>query len=538
MSISVPLLAGHLLGNPISGVVVALGSLWAVVHDIGPSHWTRARRIMIAGTASAIGLGVGQWAVRMDNFAVIATSLTLIAVVAGVINYNGTTGSVAGMQVLLGAVVGSGFVLQGPLWLAPLELLGGTAFVLAMLGLSWRRGNHLAEQLALTDSFAASFRLLTAIGTESAPRLRRSQTQALDNAHRVLSRYGRAASARGGTPHAEHAISILHIVSELASIAAALAHEANPLPTSILALARTLPTRLEIPPPPRDTEIDPLTQRPTVAVDTPAFWALESLLNDAESRKPRRHSMVSVNNASVSRVTRSQSAAVLSGSILAALTIADLFHGPRAYWLPLAVAFIYKPELAPIPNRAVKRCVGTALGVCVAALAAATGYSTYPSIAVVAVCSVLLALAVASSYVVGTLALTAIVFVFVDFLGEHENLLTTRILDTVIAAAIVVAAHLLAPRQKWASRAHSVRREAESATRSYEAEAPYADTWRQAELRRTAYSLLAQARTAVDHADAEWFSSTDWSEVRGLIRDLEMRCDSVTASILPPRPMP
>lgn len=275
VAISVPLLVGHMLGQPIAGVMVSLGSLWAVVHDVGPSHWTRAHRILVSGSASALGLAVGQWAVRMDNFAVIATSLTLFAVLAGWIGYSGTTGSIAGLQVLLGAVVGSGFVLHGPLWLAPLELLalwlaplellGGATLVLAMLGLSWRRANHLAEQRALTDSFAASFRLLTAVGTESAPRLRRSQTRMLDNAHRVVSRYGRVEPARPGAPVAEHGLFVLHIANESASIAAALAHEANPLLASVLTQVQTLPTRLEIPPPPKDTEIDPRRQRPARA---------------------------------------------------------------------------------------------------------------------------------------------------------------------------------------------------------------------------------------------------------------------------------
>ena len=263
-----------------------------------------------------------------------------------------------------------------------------------------------------------------------------------------------------------------------------------------------------------------------------------SLLHNAEIGLTGPHSAVFISNARVSWATRAQSAAVLSVSILAAVTIAELFHGPRAYWLPLAVAFIYKPELAPIPNRALKRCLGTALGVCVAALPVATGYSTYPSIAIVALCSVLIAVAVASSYVVSTLALTAIVFVFVDFLGEHENLLATRILDTVIAAAIVVAAHLLAPRQKWTTRARAVLRQAESAARSYQNEAPYADMRRLAELRRTAYSLLAQARMAIGHADAEWFATTDWSGARRSIQDLERRGDVVTASTMSPGPPP
>ncbi len=51
--IALPLYVGHITGHDTAGAIVALGALWAVVQDTGPSYWIRARRIVVAGLSSA-----------------------------------------------------------------------------------------------------------------------------------------------------------------------------------------------------------------------------------------------------------------------------------------------------------------------------------------------------------------------------------------------------------------------------------------------------------------------------------------------------
>ncbi|MGO9924669.1 MAG: FUSC family protein [Mycobacterium sp.] len=513
-----------------------MGALWAVVQDTGPSYWIRARRIVVAGLSSAAGLALGQAAVRTHTVWAVAVCVTVVAAAAGIINYSGTLGSVAGMHSLLGAIVGSGFILQGPFWLPPVELLLGTVLVLAFLGAAWLPKRHSAELTATARVFDAALTVLIAAGTDRVTGARRELTQALDGAQRMMGRY----RPRTGTDlyrgtHAQQIMYAFQVAHDCAEIATALAWEANILPAQLIIASAELPMELGLPAVPSAAHADPLTDRPQQGRDTAATRALQDLLSANRRLAAGSFQGTPLSGSVVGWGTRIASAAVLASCMLAAVVIAALMEGPRAYWLPLGVAFIYKPELAPVPNRALQRCIGTAVGVGIAGFAAATKFSTYPAIGLVVVCGALLAIGVVAHYIVATMALTAIVFVFVDFLGDHSDLLLTRFLDTAIAAGIVVLAHVLVPKQAWATRATVLLTDAQNATERYAREAQLAQRTEQTALRRRAYSLLAEARVAITHARREWWSRRDWTKAEATIRALEERCDAVTADIVAAR---
>jgi len=534
--IALPLYLGHITAHETAGAIVALGALWAVVQDTGPSYWIRARRIVVAGLSSAAGLAIGQAAVRTHTVWAIAVCVTVVAAAGGIINYSGTLGSVAGMHSLLGAIVGSGFILQGPFWLPSVELLLGTVLVLAFLGAAWLPKRHSAELMATARVFDAALVVLIAAGTDRVTAARRELTQALDGAQRMVGRY----RPRTGTDlhrgtHAQQIMYAFQVAHDLAEIATALTWEANILPAQVITASAELPIELGLPPVHSAAHADPLTDRPQQARDTAATKALQDLLSANRRLAAGSFQGTPLSGSVVGWGTRIASAAVLASCMLAAVVIAALMEGPRAYWLPLGVAFIYKPELAPVPNRALQRCIGTAVGVGIAGFAAATKFSTYPAIGLVVVCGALLAIGVVAHYIVATMALTAIVFVFVDFLGDHSDLLLTRFLDTAIAAGIVVLAHVLVPKQAWATRATVLLTEAQNAAERYAREAQSAQRTDQTALRRRAYSLLAEARVAITHARREWWSRRDWTKAESTIRALEERCDAVTADIVAAR---
>lgn len=535
--IALPLYLGHITGHDTAGAMVALGALWAVVQDTGPSYWIRARRIVVAGLCSAAGLAVGQAAVRTHTVWAVAVCVTVVAAAAGIINYSGTLGSVAGMHSLLGAIVGSGFILQGPFWLPSAELLLGTVLVLAFLGAAWLPKRHSAELMATARVFDAALAVLIAAGTDRVTTARRELTQALDGAQRMIGRY----RPRTGTDlyrgtHAQQIMYAFQVAHDFAEIATALTWEANILPAQVITASAELPIELGLPAVPSAAQADPLTDRPQRAPDTAAAKALQDMLSANRRLAAGTFQGVPLSGSVVGWGTRIASAAVLSSCMLTAVVIAALMEGPRAYWLPLGVAFIYKPELAPVPNRALQRCIGTAVGVAIAGFAAAaTSFSTYPAIGLVVVCGALLAIGVVVNYIVATVALTAIVFVFVDFLGDHTDLLLTRFVDTAIAAGIVVLAHVLVPKQAWATRATVLLTEAQNAAERYAREAQSAQRTEQIALRRRAYSLLAEARDATTHARREWWSRRDWTKAEATIRALEERCDAVTADIVAAR---
>ncbi|MEU8472291.1 FUSC family protein [Streptomyces sp. NPDC029006] len=79
-------------------------------------------------------------------------------------------------------------------------------------------------------------------------------------------------------------------------------------------------------------------------------------------------------------------AVLLAACVLVAYVIALLLHGPRGYWLPMTVAFIYKPDFGPVLRRALYRCAGTFVGVAaIGAVAPLTGNSAGALVGTVAV---------------------------------------------------------------------------------------------------------------------------------------------------------
>ncbi|NED32792.1 FUSC family protein, partial [Streptomyces sp. SID8499] len=141
------------------------------------------------------------------------------------------------------------------------------------------------------------------------------------------------------------------------------------------------------------------------------------------------------------RAAQVRYAVLLAACVLVAQLCAGLLHGPRGYWLPMTVAFVYKPDFGPVLRRALHRCAGTLVGV--AAIGAVTLLTTdaYVLIGAVAAFGAVMAVGVRHHYALATTGLTAVVFVLVDMLGDHRALYSARILDTALAAAIVLVAH-------------------------------------------------------------------------------------------------
>ena len=63
-------------------------------------------------------------------------------------------------------------------------------------------------------------------------------------------------------------------------------------------------------------------------------------------------------------------ALIVACAVTIAMIISRILNGPHGFWLPLAVAFILRPDVGPVITRALARTVGTAVGVGIAALVA------------------------------------------------------------------------------------------------------------------------------------------------------------------------
>jgi uncharacterized membrane protein YccC len=530
LGVASPLLAGLLTGRPEVAVVVALGALWALNQDSSEAYGVRVRRITYTGATAALGLLLGGLAQRSGSGAAVVGCLAVLALVSGLVSPAGRLSSVVGMHLLLGAVIGSGLALPGPWWLPPLELLGGTAFLLGLSLLPWLWRRRQVERAAVLGIYRMAQEALAEAGGPGAEAARRRMTLALNHAHDLLSGH----LGRGTADQADDATAPLlgafHTAVRLAEAVTALVWEARPLPPEIRSVPQHIAARLLPPDGAAPRPHPPLAGFPQ---DTPGRRALAAVYTTAGTAREPVPAPHPPPRRSPSPAARLRFAALLTACVLGALLIAAGLHGPRGYWLPLSVAFIYKPDMGPLFGRALNRTLGTLAGVAVIGLVAVLTHDPYVLVVVVAACGALTAVGVRYHYALSTLALTAIVFVFLDFLGENESLFWTRIEDTAIAGALVLVAHFVVWPETWQARAQAQVDLALQATEYYVDEAQHVPVAARQVLRRTAYRALSEARHAAAHAHAEPYRPSrrppDWDT---LITEAERACDAVTARVV------
>ncbi|MGW5280349.1 FUSC family protein [Streptomyces collinus] len=541
VALALPLLLGLWTGHMVPAVFAGIGALWGVGQDGSSPYRLRMRRLSAVGLASALGLLAGEFALRSGHTAAVAGCLVSTALVGGLISLRGPVLSVTGMQLLLGATVGSGIAVSGPWWQAPLALLSGVLLVTFLSTSPWLWRRHRIESDHLHAVYRAAAQALAAVGTPHAEAARRSMTLALNDAHDVMApELAAATRRRAEDPDALRLIDALRLAVRLGEVVSALVGEGRPLSPGVADLPLKMAERLL--PAGRSTTDQGLLRAeksvPERDLRSPAVRTLVELCETAGTEAATDVVLSAPVRPRPGRTVRLRYAVLLSGCVLVAYISAVLLHGPRGYWLPMTVAFIYKPDFGPVLRRAVHRCVGTVVGVAaIGAVALLTGNAPYALIGTVAAFGALMAVGVRHHYAVATTGLTGIVFVLVDLLGDHRTLYGTRILDTTLAAAIVLVANFLVWPDSAGSWAAAQTEAALIAVRRYRDLAPSATSAQRQTLRRAAYRRLADARRAAAQARAEPLppkrTLPDWEAT---ITAAEQVCDAVTAEILATAP--
>ncbi|MYV37846.1 FUSC family protein [Streptomyces sp. SID1328] len=537
VALALPLLLGLWTGHTVPAVFAAIGALWGVGQDSSSPYRLRMQRLVAVGLASALGLLIGELALRSGDMAAVAGCLVATALVGGLISLRGPILSVAGMQLLLGTTVGSGIAVSGPWWQPPLALLSGTLLVTVLSTSPWLWRRHRIESDAVRAVYRAAARTLAAVGTPHAEAARRSMTLALNDAHDVMAPdLAKAARHQSVDPDTRRLLEALRLAVRLGGVVSAFVWEGRPLPHCVAGLPLAMAERL-LPPGGTATEqrlVPTENGVPDCDLRSPALHALVELCGTADAEAGSDVVLSVPARPRPGRTVHLRYAVLLAACVLVAYVSALLLHGPRGYWLPMTVAFIYKPDFGPVLRRAVHRCVGTVVGVAATgAVALLTGNTPYALIGTVAVFGALMAVGVRHHYAVATTGLTGIVFVLVDLLGDHRPLYGTRILDTILAAAIVLVANFLVWPDSADSWAAAQTDAALLAVRRYRDLAPSATASQRQTLRRAAYRSLADARRAAAQAHAETVSPKrglpDWEAT---IIAAEQVCDAVTAQAL------
>ncbi|MEU1599093.1 FUSC family protein [Streptomyces sp. NPDC005708] len=550
VALALPLLVGVFTGWVIPSVIAAIGALWGVGQDGSDPYRSRVLRFVALGLAAAVGMTAGKVALRSGQSTAVAACLGVTALVAGAFSLRGPVASVAGMHLLLGATIGSGIPVPGPWWQAPLALLAGVGLVLVLSATPWLWRRHHVEQAALFAVYRAASDALGAAGTTGAAEARRRLTDALDNAQHVMGRYRTPRRHPASDARVDGLVTAFHLAVRLAEAVTTLLWEGRGLPpmvTSVpmLMAVRLLPGRHDgtVPglPDLEDGTVPGLPDRedgtvpglPDREADSPGLRALAHVYATADGERIDDATLHVAASPRPGRSVHLRYAVLLAGCVLAAQLCAELLHGPRSYWLPMTVVFVYKPDFGPVFRRALHRCAGTVVGVAAIGAVSLPAHSTYALIGEVAFFGALMAVGVRHHYALATTGLTAVVFVLVDLLGDHRSLYGPRILDTALAAAIVLVVHFAVWRDSATSRADIQTEAALAAASRYRDLSPGVTSAERQALRRTAYRQLADARRAAGHARREPVrrdrTQPDWEES---ITTAEQLCDAVTGRSL------
>lgn len=516
-----PLLAGLLAGQAQLALQASLGALPGVINDQGGSYRGRLRRIAFAVLAATGGYLAGAWIVTAFGTALPAwAALGAVALISAVATAGGNVVSVAGLQLLVFATVGSGRPLTGDqAWQAPLAVLAGGLWMLAVVAASGLRRSYAAERRAVAAVYRALARYLGSVGTSDAESARRDLTAALNSGYDAV--LNARSGARGRDPETVRLVTLLGDVTPVIEAAVAVSRESDrPLPPQVPAVATDMAEAVLGKPLPDG--------RPDLPGTTPGMAALREGLADAAATLARPHEVrgrdpertpgprpaqVSLRD-SVWRTLRDilvpgrrtgMFAVRLTACIVVAQVLRDVLPVERSYWIPLAVAIVLRPDLGPVVVRAFLSVAGTVLGVAVGTAVIIAVPSGFPAAAVTVVVAAMLPLALSRNFGLFWGLISLLLLLLLEQVGQADLAAAqARLVDTVIGSLIVLVVGYL----PWRSArrvdvgpnfADAVDRVVSylrcSLTDPGSAERPA--------LRRTAYRTLSDVRTVFQRALAE-----------------------------------
>ncbi|WP_392671601.1 FUSC family protein [Streptomyces sp. LN785] len=460
VALAVPLAVGLALDRPAFGALVSMGALSGVIGDTADAYRMRILNIAVPQLFGALGITLGTL-VYGTGWASVAV-LTVVALVSGMISTIGAVASASGLVLLLNSVVGAGLPLPQPWWVAPLLLLVGGLFVLALTLLAWPMRGKLPERVAVADTYLTVADLLAAAGTDGYEKQRHAVTQSLNTAYDLI--LARRARYHGRSDTMVRLLAQLNVVIPLTEAAPAVHVRRIRLPTAVPAAVRELAAAVAES---RTGGIEPDLPAP----DSAATRAVDSALRHAAAVVHRpgldpyslddRLGRPATLRVRMRRATRTMLFSRTSwryGLRLAlciglAQSLTVVVAVDRSYWVALTVTFVLKPDFGSVFSRAVLRAVGTAAGLVIAAPVLAAVPDGWWDVPVMAVLAALIPAFTAKGYAFQTAAITPVILLLSELLNHRGvDLVQPRLVDSLIGCAIVlVAGYLLWP-ESWHTR--------------------------------------------------------------------------------------
>ena len=503
------------------GTLVALGALWGVSQD-GLDRWrNRAPRLLGVALAGGPGLLVGAlFANHVHSSWALVTFFGAVALMAGIIE--ASLWATQGMYLLLGAILGGGLGFAGRVWQSAGCIVAGGLFVYLVARLTDHRSRRFDQRLCLANGFASVAQLLDAIGTEGLNHARSRAVIVIDAAQDVIGAKRIPNDAEGVAIH--QCFIVLLQLGELASYLTSKDERVDVTVTSALAHVSTLIEQGSCANAVVALNGDATTFASTLTVPSHRLVARAFACPDRQTLVGEPPFRSTIHR--LPMIDRVRFAILFAGAIVVATLIAHSLDGPRGYWLPMSVAFVFRPDLGPVMRRAISRIVGTLAGVGIAAILAVAGNQQVLLIVLCCAMAAAVPWAAQRSHALTVMVFTPIIFVFVGVLGPDQNLFGPRIVDTTIGAALVLGidyvlwlhAPSLRPRQQLEQVAEATKRYVETSTKS--------DPVTRHSLRRNALRSVTRARSAIRLAAVEphLFHETGsayFSQLNDLVKDID-----------------
>ncbi len=506
LAMVVPFAVGLALGQTVYGLLASLGTIPATMADVGGPYRLRILRIAAALLAAVLGFLIGA-AVRGEGWQT-ALVVTIVGGFAAAISAVGAIASSAALQLVVYAIVGSGRVFPGPIWLAPAVLAAGGGWALALTALEGLKRGDAPEREAVSRTYRAIAQQLAAVGSPGAQSARQELTAALDAAYDAL--FAARLHAAGSSPAARPLFVALIEATPLIEAANALLYTDHAVPPAAVAaverLADSVADARPPPPPPRlggDAYLDGLDAGLRAATrafgaDADPGQALADLSLPPLGQRLR---------AIWARVAFGTTTRLTVVRLMLCLGVAEVLTEVasinRSYWVALTVCVVIKPDFGSVFARAVQRALGTALGVLIGSAVLALVPTGAPLLPFMALFAGLLPIARVRNYGLFSAALTPLILILIDSLARDAHaLVLARLADTALGCGIVLLLGYALWPETWRSRlpdrlAATIDEVAGYLVRAFE---PGAQASR---LRRQTYRRLADLRTALQQSMAE-----------------------------------
>ncbi|WP_216213318.1 FUSC family protein [Amycolatopsis aidingensis] len=526
LALAGPPAIGFALGELALGALVSTGALPTVLADSAGSYRYRAVRLGGAALAATLGFGTGLltgWAPVLSILAVVG-----VAAVSALISTAGSNASVAGLQLLVFAVLGTGqHAMNIDPGVAMLCFLGGAAWGLVVALAAWAVRATSPERGAVAQVYIELAAMLSASDEETRRAARHQLTTALNTAYdRLLEARswlsGRDATYRGllnllaaSTPAVEAGVAMVN----------ARRHAPAEVVDHLVAVATSVLARAPLPPAPAAEPADQALV---------ALYAGLARIDDGAERKRRARVPVRTQ-------LREWADSVLSGPLtwLATLRLtlcvalaevaALLVPVERSYWITLTVGIVLKPDFGSVFGRAVLRGLGTVVGVGIGAAVLGLGVHGWALVLLIALFAGGVAAGKVRNYGILSAFVTPLIILQMDLAARGDwALVLARLVDTLIGCAIVlVFGYLLWPGSrrpqvggKLAEVADAVGRYLEHGLRAAGSAEQRAERSR---YRRRAYRGLTDLRTAfqqvvVEPSPAGRQATAWWPAIVGLER--------------------